>query len=514
MRKIFKVILLTAVSALVACGGGGGNPGGNGDTGGGGGGAVNSAKMQLQIHAGDSENSTQIYTISASEKNARAKVVLKDAAGAPLSNAIVSFSENGSGLLNFSPESKTALTNSKGEAEIDIEAKSINAFGATTVIASTGIEKGDGTISAVTANQNLAITSVVIAGVNPQIAATSLNFVSVDPSDKSIVISGSGGNGRSESAVLRFKAVDKNGNPVKDVIVDFEVVPSNAVFLNIEKAKSNSDGIVSTSVSSKSTPTAVIIKAVVSGQVVTSQSDQLTVTTGVALQRGFDLSASKYNLNNDISGDKSDIRVAIVDANGNPVSDGVPVIAVADFGRVGSSGRGGCTTINGICTVEYQVQNPRPENGQPITVTFSTQVGNGQLISDSIVFTSTSVGQLDFYRNNKAESDIILPAGDSKCKATLDFWVGTASTAGRPNGFPAPAGTVVEVKTSGSILAASVVGGSPTPDRAMGRTSTKIQFELKDATADGDANLDIVFAADKMLHTVRKTVTYKACTPV
>ncbi|WP_173025997.1 hypothetical protein [Acidovorax sp. SRB_14] len=514
MRAIFKALILTAASALMACGGGGGSPGLVGNPGAGGGGTAPSAKMQLQIYAGSSGNSAQVYTISASEKTARAKVTLKDASGAPLANTIILFSESGGGLLSFSPESKTALTNSLGEAEVDIEALSINSFGATTVNANADVQKSDGTVATVTASQNLAITSVPVAGVDPQVAATSLNFVSVDPSDKSIVIAGSGGNGRSESAILRFRAVDKNGNPVKDVVVDFSVVPSNSVALNIVSAKSNNDGIVATSVSSKSTPTAVIIKAGVNGRPVTTQSDQLTVTTGVAMQRGFDLSASKYNLNNDISGDSSNIRVAIVDASGNPVSDGVPVIAVTDFGRVGTSGRGGCTTVNGICTVEYQVQNPRPQNGHPVIVTFSTQVGSGELISDSIVFTSTSVSQLDLYSTNTPVSSITVPAGDAKCKATVDLLVGTASTAGGPSGFPAPAGTMVEVKPSSSIVTASVISGSPTADRATGRTTIQVQFDLKDAASPGSTSVDVVFTADKMVQTLRKTLTYPACTPV
>ena len=485
---------------ITACGGGGGNPGSSG-----GNGSQPAGTLNLQVVSGVA--GTQTFSITASEKTAKAKIVLKDKGGAPVKNTIVTFSETGGSLLKFSPDSKTALTNTNGEAEIDIEPVSTTSIGATSVSATAQVSS-----EVVTGVQNLAVTSAVVIGVNPQLVASALNFISVDPSDKSIVIAGSGGNGRSESAILRFRVVDKDGNPVKDVLVDFAAVPTTAVTLNVPSAKSNADGIVATSVSSKSTPTAVIIRATVNSRDIVSQSDQLTVTTGVAVPRGFDLSASKFNLNNDISGDNSIIRIGIIDANGNPVSDGVPVIATVDFGRVGTSGRGGCTTVNGLCTVEYQVQNPRPADGQAVNVTVSTQVGNGVQISDTIRLSSTSVGNVDFYdATGAAVSTIALTASDldPKCKATLRGQIGT------PAGMPAPVGTNVELKSSSDIVVSSVTSGNPTLDsRSLTRTPVTLQFELKDALVSGRATIDFKFTAGTTVGSNVKTITFPACTPV
>src|SRR5690606_10697576 len=115
---------------------------------------------------------------------------------------------------------------------------------------------------------------------------------------------------------------------------------------------------------------------------------------------GFDLSASKFNMDYDLSGDSSTVNVRIVDRNGNPVSDGVAVVAQASFGRVGSSSRGGCTTQNGVCSVDYQVQNPRPADGIPVDVVFSTQTGQGTQISDSLQLWVTSVSWLNLYASS------------------------------------------------------------------------------------------------------------------
>lgn len=249
--------------------------------------------------------------------------------GAAVANEIVTFSEDGGSLLKFSPESRTALTDSKGVAEVEISAATATSIGATRVKASATIATKE-----VSGGQNLAITSAPPTG-DPQALVQAINFLDVVPSDKSIVIKGSGGNGRSETAILRFKVVDSSGSPIKDVVVDF-VEATGGVQVNIAQARSNNDGIVTTSVSSKSAPTSVVVRATVNGRNVTSQSDLLTVTTGISTQRG-DLSASKFNLDLDLSGDTSTLRIGIVDSNGNPVSDGVPVVATVDFGRVGSS---------------------------------------------------------------------------------------------------------------------------------------------------------------------------------
>lgn len=499
----FLRVILAALCTLAigACGGGGGNPGSLPGTG-----AQPTGSLQLKVVSGNNAD-VSTFSITASEKTAKARALLKDRAGAPIANTIVTFSEVGSGLLKFSPDSKTALTNANGEAEIDIEAASATSIGATSVSATAEIAS-----AVVTGSQNLSITSAVVIGVNPQLVASALNFISVDPSDKSIVIAGSGGNGRSESAILRFRVVDKDGNPVKDVVVDFAAVPTTAITLNVPSAKSNADGIVATSVSSKSIPTAVIIRASVNSRDIFSQSDQLTVTTGVAVSRGFDLSASKFNLNNDISGDSSVIRIGIVDQNGNPVSDGVPVIATVDFGRVGTSGRGGCTTVNGLCSVEYQVQNPRPADGQMVNVTVSTQVGSGVQISDSIRLSSTSVGNVDFYNESGmlVESISLAPTDfDPKCKATLRGQIGT------PAGMPAPFGTIVDLKSSSDIVAASVVSGSPTLDsRGLTRTPITLQFELKDALVSGRANIEFKFTANSIVGNRWKNISFPACTPI
>ncbi len=493
MRKLW-LAALTACT-LVACGGGGGSAGSTGGTGGGTG-TTTGPTITVQVVAGASAQN--VMSFAASDTTAKARATLVDAKGTPVANEIVTFAEEGGSLLKFSPDSKKVLTDSKGIAEVEVAAASTSSIGATRVTASA-------TVAGATASggQNLSITSAPPG--DPQAMAQAINFLDVVPSDKSIVIKGSGGNGRSETAILRFKVVDSSGSPLKDVLVNF-IEPTNGVQVNIASARSSTDGVVTTSVSSKAVPTSVVVRAEVNGRNVTSQSDLLTVTTGISTQAGFDLSASKYNLDLDVSGDTSTLRIGIVDSNGNPVADGVPVVATVDFGRVGTSNRGGCQTSNGLCTVEYQVQNPRPADGQFITVAISTVLGNGQVISDSLFLKATSVGWLHLFQGGALASGLALGAPDSTCKVN---WSGTVGT---PAGFPAPAGTTIEAKSNDSNLALAVFDGSPVLDKPNTRTPVTFQASIKSGSRGGTAQVQFTFKSNNNVSTLTLPVTYPACT--
>jgi protocatechuate 3,4-dioxygenase beta subunit len=477
---------LAVAIALTACGGGGGSAGNVGST------ATNvnstgtvtevvttiqvakpSMTLDVLSGAGVSTNS-----ISASEISTVA-VVLKDSAGVAVPGTVVAFAESGGSLLSVAPASKTALTDASGKASVEIRAATTSSVGATTISASAQVSG-----ALVTAQKSIAITSAPGGGavIDPQSLANAMNFLDVNPADKSIVLAGSGGNGRSESATLRFRVVDKNNTPVKGAAVTFDVIPVNSVTLNIPSAVSDADGVVVTTVSSKSFATAVVVRGTVTranSSTITSQSDQLLVTTGSAVPRGFDLSASKYNLNWDLSGDLSKITVRIVDTNGNPVADGVPVVFTADFGAVGSSARGGCVTLNGSCAVDYTVQDPRPADGQFATVIVSTQIGDGTSISQSLQFRFSNPNLLNVFQNGTGALQPTFAFVGSCQKQIFSAFAGT------PAGFPAPAGTAIEVSPVTPEFTASLKFGSPVLDRAGGRTLLDFELDASPITGPG-----------------------------
>ncbi len=516
MIRYLGAILLAVL--LTACGGGGGSPGattgGGGDSSTGGGTqttTVGSLSIDVVSGAGVSTNSISAVEI------AQARVLLKDGKGAPVPGVVVTFSEVGGPLLAFAPLSATALTDSGGAATIEVRAASTSGVGATTVAASSAIAG-----TTLTAQKAIAISSAPSTGtpVDPQTLANALNFLDVNPADRSIVLAGSGGSGRSESATLRFRVVDTNNTPVKGVRVAFTAAPANDVTLNIPTATSDAEGVVVTTVSSKTVATAVVIRAAVAkpnGTTITSQSDQLLVTTGVSTQAGFDLSATKYNLNNQITGDSSDITVRIVDRNGNPVADGVPVVFTSDYGRVGSSSRGGCTTVNGQCLVTFMVQDPRPADGVPTSVTGSTRLADGTAISSVIQLQLSSPGLYDLFTASTGGTAITALNLGSSCKAGVSFFVGT------PAGSPATAGTTIGVTAITSGVTASVKTGSPIADqlsRPARRTLASIEVDVSAITGatacdpagagTQTATVEVKFTSGTITKTLPLNVTYRS----
>ncbi|MGJ7544405.1 Ig-like domain-containing protein [Variovorax sp. LT1R16] len=469
--------------------------------------------LTLDVLGGGGASTTSISSIEI----AQVKAVLKDAKGAVVKGAIVTFSETGAGLLTFSPAAKTALTDDTGTAIVEVRATDSSIAGATML---TAAATAAGT--AVTAQKAISISSAPpTGGVDPQTLANALNFLDVNPADRSIVIKGSGGNGRSESATLRFRVVDKNNSPVKGATVTFSVTPANAVTLNVPTATSDSEGVVVTTVSSGAIATAVVVRATVDGKSITSQSDQLTVTTGLANPKGFDMSAGKYNLNSRKTGDSTKILVRIVDVNGNPVADGVPVVFTANYGAVGSSSRGGCTTLGGACDVDYVVQDPRPVDGQFATVIASTLLGDGTSIGKQLEFVMSDLILIDLFAGPALlnSSQQVVPV-----VSTLNLQSCALKTfslyAGTPKAFPAPANTTIALQAITADLAATLTNGSPVLDqlaRPPFRTSVDFSVDVSKIAGpeacgaggnQGVAFVDFKFTNDGITQTRRLTVTY------
>lgn len=200
-------------------------------------------------------------------------------------------------------------------------------------------------------------------------SAASVQFVEAIPNDKSIVIQGQGGINRTETATLRFRVFDVFGRPLAGKPVEFIMIPEGAAKLNKMGDSTDQAGEVITTVNSGSVPTSFRVQAVLPGTatatrpVISTTSDSIVVTTGLPVQRAFSLSATKANVDgtydSGTSAPASVVNILMADQFGNPVSDGTPVVFQTNIGAIGSSDRGGCLTVNGGCSVDFRVQNPR-----------------------------------------------------------------------------------------------------------------------------------------------------------
>ena len=202
-------------------------------------------------------------------------------------------------------------------------------------------------------------------------AAASVQFAAVSPVGKSIVIQGQGGLSRTETATLTFRVFDTFGKALAGQEVMFALVNGPGMTLNKVRDMTDANGDVITTVNSGTTPTTFRVRASLASGISTL-SDSILVTTGLPVQTAFSLSSTKssvegWSYDSPVGTPATTVTVLLADQAGNPVSDGTPVVFQSNLGAVGSSSMGGCTTINGGCSVDFRSQNPRTATNPPAT---------------------------------------------------------------------------------------------------------------------------------------------------
>lgn len=201
-----------------------------------------------------------------------------------------------------------------------------------------------------------------------------------------ITLKGTGGASRSETARVTFKVVDSAGNPVGNTLVNFTLNTSLGG-LALSSASATSDpttGFVVTNVISGTISTAVRVTATTAGATpLSTQSDQLVISTGIPAQDEFSLSATGHNIEAlGFDGVPTTLTARLADHFKNPVPDGTAVSFTSEGGSVVAS----CNTVGGVCTSVLTSQALRPTNGR-VTVlaratgeeAFTDRNGNGTM---------------------------------------------------------------------------------------------------------------------------------------
>lgn len=216
-------------------------------------------------------------------------------------------------------------------------------------------------------------------------AVGSIQFVSANPNR--ISLKGTGG---VETSEVKFKIVDTGGKPAK-ADVEFSLSTSvGGLYLTSTRATSDPvTGEVSTIVNAGVVATPVRVRATVlnppAGQpALVSQSDQLSVSTGLPDQAHISMSADIHNIEGlNYDGTESKITIRLADHFSNPVPENTVVNFVAEGASVDSTCQ---TNAAGACTVTFRSQNLRPNDGR-VTVlayaigeeTFTDMNGDGLL---------------------------------------------------------------------------------------------------------------------------------------
>ncbi|MES2674865.1 MAG: Ig-like domain-containing protein [Pseudomonadota bacterium] len=201
----------------------------------------------------------------------------------------------------------------------------------------------------------------------------SIEFISSSP--QSIVLKGTGGLGQQETSTLTFLVKGALGNPLSQQAVTFSLNTSvGNLTITPATAITNSLGFVTTKVNAGNVPTAVRVTASVTAannQIIQTQSDLLSVNTGMADQDSFTLGAVTFNPEADsYNGTEVVVTAQLSDAFNNPVPNGTTVNFTTEGGSIVPS----CNTANGACSVKWTSGEPRVENHR-ITI-LATAVGH------------------------------------------------------------------------------------------------------------------------------------------
>ncbi|MEL7536842.1 MAG: hypothetical protein AAFZ58_07775 [Pseudomonadota bacterium] len=372
----FSKLLLIAFfgAALAACssggtddsltGGAGGGATGGGAGGGGGGGAGGGVNDTITIGSGS--GATFIpgvvevsQTMLPAGGSASITVTFVDGTNTLVSDSImVTFTSTcaAGGLANIVESSVTTTTGS-----------------ATATYSATGCS-GDDEIVATANVSGAALRATNTVNVMPA-AVGSINFISADPTN--IGLQGTGGAGRQETSTVRFRVVDATGGPVPDTDVAFTLnTPVGGIVLQPTNAVSDAQGFVQTVISAGTVATPVRITATVVGSapVIATQSDQLTITTGIPDNDSVSLSTECVNIEGwNFDGETTETTIRLSDRFNNPVPDGTAVTFTSEGAQIGGSCVTQTTQSNGggVCSVDLVSQSPRPSDGR-VTILAST----------------------------------------------------------------------------------------------------------------------------------------------
>lgn len=239
----------------------------------------------------------------------------------------------------------------------------------------TGCVRGTDTITASIGSSTRQISLAVAAA-----SIGTVKYIGQNISGTSIVLKGSGGQGRVESAQLTFQVVDQANTGIPGVNVSFQATTTTGgLTVSPANATTDANGNVTTTVTSGTipTPVRVIAQATSGGQTISGLSDGLTVSTGLPIQKAMSMSVDKYNIEGlQYDGEVANITLRMADQYGNPVSDNTAINFVAEGGAVASSSVGGCVTLNGGCTVPLISQAFRPLNGRVTVLAYAQGVKN------------------------------------------------------------------------------------------------------------------------------------------
>lgn len=403
--RIFKfVTVLSAITlGLAACGGDSkfSSDAAAGGAGGGAGGSTPGVTVQLGSPAGASFSAGAMAVSSASL-----------AAGGSTSLQVVLQQSDGTLYSQATDISFNSTCTALNRATIQSPVNTSNGIASTTYVA-----KGCSGADVITATATVSGKQLTATGtVNVASAAVgSIQFESATP--KNIALKGTGGGGRQETSTVVFSVVDASGGPRADVDVVFSLDSTvGGISLTSTTARSDTNGRVQTVVNAGTVSTSVRVTARIDNPAISTQSNQLTITTGIPDTDSFSLAVQCPNVEAfNIDGVVVPVTARLSDRFNNPVPDGTSVAFTAEGGQiVGQCNTGDKVPGSGACSVDWTSSDPRPlspVNGVGRVSILATAIGE-----DSFVDTNGN----GFYDAGEVFADLGEPFRDDNENGSYD----------------------------------------------------------------------------------------------
>lgn len=301
-------------------------------------------------------------------------------AGGSIGLSVVVVNQDNQRVQTATNATFTSACATAGKATLESSVSTVNGNANNTFI-DQGCGGASGISDEVTASiTNNGTTIRATANINIQADAIgALRFVSTSPA--SILLAGTGDISQTQS-IVTFTVVNELGIALADQQVSFSLSSEiGGASLQETQAVSNEQGEVSVRVNAGTVPTIVRVNASVdsaSGETIKTQSDAISVTTGLPNQYSFSLAKDLHNveaLNRD--GEEVNFIARLSDTFGNPVPDNTVVNFTAEGGQIQPS----CLTVDGVCRVVWTSANPRVGDG--IVSILATAIGHETLFDSN-----------------------------------------------------------------------------------------------------------------------------------
>ncbi len=174
------------------------------------------------------------------------------------------------------------------------------------------------------------------------------------------------GLGGTETTQVTFKLVGAQGSPIRNELVSFDVksAEGGATIADDQKETySDNSGLVTTVLQSGTVSSTVQVTATHNATGYSGDSEDITIGTGLPVNRHFSLSLTVFNPANAFQTDNVPVTANIIasDQLGNNVRDGTQVTFWSpESGNIQSS----CTVQDGKCSATWISAAPRPLDGR------------------------------------------------------------------------------------------------------------------------------------------------------